>query len=127
MRKSERYNYIIDYFVKNSASTETELHYRAPFELLVAVMLSAQCTDKRINQVTPPLFEAYPTAYEMAQATPEEIFYYIKSVSYPNSKASHLSEMAKVLVEKFNGTVPDSFDNLIKSSIPSFSPRMRTS
>ena len=91
---------------------ESELHYSNPFELLCAVMLSAQCTDKRVNMVTPALFAAYPTAETMAKATPEEVFLYIKSVSYPNAKAQHLVGMAQRLVEAYNGEVPSNIDDL---------------
>lgn len=91
---------------------ESELHYRNPYELLVAVMLSAQCTDKRVNMVTPALFSAYPTAEAMAEASAEDIFGYIRSVSYPNSKAQHLAGMARMLVERFGGQVPDTVEQL---------------
>lgn len=91
---------------------ESELHYRNPYELLVAVMLSAQCTDKRVNMVTPALFSAYPTAEAMAEASAEDIFAYIRSVSYPNSKAQHLAGMARMLVERFGGQVPDTVEQL---------------
>lgn len=91
---------------------ESELHYRNPYELLVAVMLSAQCTDKRVNMVTPALFSAYPTAQAMAEASAEDIFGYIRSVSYPNSKAQHLAGMARMLVERFGGQVPDTVEQL---------------
>ena len=90
----------------------SELHYRDPYELLVAVMLSAQCTDKRVNMVTPALFSAYPTAQAMAEASAEDIFGYIRSVSYPNSKAQHLAGMARMLVERFGGQVPDTVEQL---------------
>ncbi len=93
---------------------ESELDYHTPFELLVAVILSAQCTDKRINQVTPQLFANYPTAQEMAQATPDEIYEYIHSVSYPNNKAKHLVGMAKMLADSYNGEVPSSGEELEK-------------
>jgi len=91
---------------------ETELHYGSPFQLLVAVMLSAQCTDKRVNMVTPALFEAYPDAAAMAQATPDDLFHYIRSVSYPNSKSQHLAAMARMLVNDYGGEVPDNIDDL---------------
>lgn len=91
---------------------ESELHYRNPYELLVAVMLSAQCTDKRVNMVTPALFSAYPTAEALAEASAEDIFGYIRSVSYPNSKAQHLAGMARMLVERFGGQVPDTVEQL---------------
>ena len=86
---------------------ETELHYETPFQLLVAVILSAQCTDKRVNMVTPALFAAYPDAKAMSQATPEEIFSYVHSVSYPNNKSKHLAAMARMLVSEFGGVVPE--------------------
>ena len=91
---------------------ESELHYRNPYELLVAVMLSAQCTDKRVNMVTPALFSAYPTAEAMAEASAEDIFAYLRSVSYPNSKAQHLAGMARMLVDRFGGQVPDTVEQL---------------
>ena len=91
---------------------ESELHYSNPFELLCAVMLSAQCTDKRVNMVTPALFAAYPTAAAMAKASAEEVFQYVKSVSYPNAKAQHLVGMAQRLVEAYNGEVPSNIDDL---------------
>lgn len=91
---------------------ETELHYETPFQLLVAVILSAQCTDKRINQVTPRLFNDFPTAEAMAATTPDVIFEYIRSVSYPNNKAKHLVAMAKMLQEKFGGDVPSTGEQL---------------
>ncbi len=114
MRKKERYEKVIAYFEQAMPIAETELHYDNPFQLLMAVILSAQCTDKRINQISPALFEAYPTPEVMAVATPEAVFEYVKSVSYPNSKANHLIGMAKMLVEKFNGIVPDNLDDLIQ-------------
>ena len=91
---------------------ESELNYRNPFELLVAVILSAQCTDKRVNLTTPALFEAYPTAEAMAEATAEDIFPYIRSISYPNNKARHLAAMARMLMEEFGGEVPSDLDAL---------------
>ena len=91
---------------------ESELHYNNPYELLVAVMLSAQCTDKRVNMVTPSLFAAYPTAEALAKSSSDEVFEYIKSVSYPRSKAEHLVAMAKRLVEVYHGVVPDNIDDL---------------
>lgn len=92
----------------------TELVYHNPFEILVAVILSAQCTDKRVNMVTPALFAAYPSAQAMAKATEEELLHYIKSVSYPNSKARHLQQMAAMLVDEFNGIVPDTMEQLTR-------------
>ena len=114
MRKQELYNLVIDFFQKTMPVAETELHYSNPFELLVAVILSAQCTDKRVNMITPPLFKDYPTPEAMAAATPEVIFEYIHSVSYPNNKAKHLVGMANMLVKDFNSEVPDTLENLIK-------------
>ena len=113
MTKKERYERFIAYFQKAMPEANTELHYENPFQLLCAVMLSAQCTDKRVNMVTPALFEAFPTPEIMAIASQEEVLHYVKSVSYPNSKATHLVEMAKLLVEKHNGKVPGDFDALV--------------
>lgn len=112
MRKKERYQHILNWFQENVPVAETELNYNSPFELLIAVILSAQCTDKRVNIVTPALFEAFPTPEVMAQATPEHVFEYIKSISYPNNKAKHLVGMAKKLVEDFSGQVPDNQEDL---------------
>ena len=114
MLKAERYRHFLDYFIKNQPAPVTELHYNNPYQLLVAVILSAQCTDKRINQVTPALFERFPDAESLAASTPEEIFTYIRSVSYPNNKAKHLAGMGKMLMEVFNGQVPSGLDDLQK-------------
>jgi endonuclease-3 len=114
MLKPERYGHFVDYFSKNQPNAVTELHYNNPFQLLIAVILSAQCTDKRINQVTPALFERFPTAQSLAQSTSDEVFTYIRSVSYPNNKAKHLVGMAKMLVEVFNSEVPSEIDDLQK-------------
>lgn len=114
MNKKERYKAILEWFATNVPVAETELHYNNAFELLVAVILSAQCTDKRINSVTPKLFFDYPTAEAMAASTPEIIYEYIKSVSYPKNKAKHLVGMAQMLVENFNSTVPSDIDELQK-------------
>lgn len=114
MRKEERYKEIISWFKTHMPVAETELHYENPFQLLVAVMLSAQCTDKRVNLVTPALFAAYPTPEAMAEATPENLFEYIRSVSYPNNKARHLAEMARMLVQKMDGCVPDTLEELMR-------------
>ena len=116
MTLRERYEAIIAYFTEAMPVAETELKYEDPFQLLVAVMLSAQCTDKRVNMVTPALFEAFPTAEAMAAATEEEVLVYVKSVSYPNSKARHLVEAARQLVERFNGQVPETLEEL--TSLP---------
>ena len=114
MTKKERYSAVIAWFEENMPVAETELHYSSPFELLVAVILSAQCTDKRVNMITPRLFFDYPTPEAMAEATPEVIFEYISSISYPNNKAKHLVGMAKMLVNQFGGEVPDNTDDLQK-------------
>jgi endonuclease-3 len=114
MLKQERYRHFVDYFSKNQPDAVTELHYGSPFQLLIAVILSAQCTDKRINQVTPALFERFPTPESLAAATSDEVFTYIRSVSYPNNKAKHLVGMAKVLVDVFKGEVPSDIDQLQK-------------
>ena len=116
MTKKERYEAAIAYFQETMPIAETELHYGNAFQLLVAVILSAQCTDKRINQVTPALFEAYPTAEDMAAATEEEVLAYVKSVSYPNSKARHLVETARKLTTDFQGEVPSTMKEL--TSLP---------
>lgn len=112
MKKKELYQNVIAYFQQAMPMPETELHYETPFQLLVAVILSAQCTDKRINQVTPRLFNDFPTAEAMAATTPDVIFEYIRSVSYPNNKAKHLVAMAKILQEKFGGDVPSTGEQL---------------
>lgn len=112
MKKKELYQNVIAYFQQAMPMPETELHYETPFQLLVAVILSAQCTDKRINQVTPRLFNDFPTAEAMAATTPDVIFEYIRSVSYPNNKAKHLVAMAKMLQEKFGGEVPSTGEQL---------------
>ena len=114
MTKKDRYKYFVDYFSKNQPNPETELHYNDPYQLMVAVILSAQCTDKRINMITPALFERYPNPQALAQATPEDIFTFIRSVSYPNNKAKHLAGMAKMLVDVFNGEIPGDVDELQK-------------
>jgi endonuclease-3 len=114
MTKQDRYKHFVEYFSKNKPDPVTELHYDNPFQLLVAVILSAQCTDKRINQVTPALFERFPTPESLAASTSDEVFTYIRSVSYPNNKAKHLVGMAKILVEVFNSVVPSAIDNLQK-------------
>ena len=93
-------------------SAQTELHYKDPFQLLVAVILSAQCTDKRVNMTTPALFQAYPDPQSMAQATPDDLFSYIHSISYPHNKSKHLAAMARTLVEQFGGNVPSDIDQL---------------
>jgi len=112
MTRKQLYREVAAYFRQAMPEAKTELHYDNPFQLLVAVVLSAQCTDKRVNMVTPKLFEAYPTAEAMAQATPEAILPFIRSVSYPNSKAKHLAGMAKMLCEKHGGEVPQDMERL---------------
>ncbi|MCD8310457.1 MAG: endonuclease III [Prevotellaceae bacterium] len=114
MRIAERYKQVIEWFRKNRPVAETELHYDNPFELLVAVMLSAQCTDKRVNMITPALFRDFPTPEALAATTPETVFEYIRSVSYPNSKAKHLVGMARMLVETFHSEVPDTLEALVR-------------
>ena len=113
MNKKERYDKILEHFREKMPVVTTELDFGSTFQLLVAVVLSAQCTDKRINQVTPDLFAHYPDAKSMAKAEEEEVFEWIKSVSYPNAKAKHLVEMARVLMEKFDGEVPSTLDELL--------------
>ena len=112
MTIKQRYEGIIEYFSAEMPVAESELNYGSTFELLVAVILSAQCTDKRVNMVTPALFEAYPTPQAMAEASAEEIFPYIRSVSYPNNKARHLASMAPMLCEEFGGEVPSDLKEL---------------
>lgn len=116
MTKKELYEGFIAYFEKTMPEVNTELHYGSPFQLLVAVILSAQCTDKRVNMVTPRLFADFPTPEVMAVANPELIFDYVKSISYPNSKAKHLVGMAQKLVTDFNSRVPDNLKDL--TSLP---------
>lgn len=114
MKKQDLYHHVLAYLEEvHRSDTETELHYGNPFELIVAVVLSAQCTDKRINLVTPALFAAYPTPAEMAKAEPEDIFEYIKTVSYPNNKARHLAGLARRLMEAYGGRVPDKLEDLV--------------
>lgn len=114
MTKQERYDGVINYFLTHVPVAETELHYGNPFELLVAVILSAQCTDKRVNMVTPKLFKDYPNAEALAAASPETVFQYIRSVSYPNNKAKHLVGMANMLLHDFHNKVPSEVDELQK-------------
>ena len=112
MKTADRFEHILSWFETHMPVAESELHFANPFQCLVAVMLSAQCTDKRVNMVTPALFAAYPTPEAMAQATADEVFPYIQSVSYPRSKAEHLVAMAQRLVEVYHGQVPDSIEEL---------------
>lgn len=114
MRKKERYEKVIEWFQQNRPIAETELQYSNPFELLIAVILSAQCTDKRVNQITPALFRDFPTPEALAATTPEVVFEYIRSVSYPNNKAKHLVGMAQMLVEQFHSEVPDTHEALTR-------------
>lgn len=114
MGKKELYRKVIEYFKEAMPAAETELHYENPFQLLIAVILSAQCTDKRVNMVTPALFRDFPTAEALSATTPEVVYEYIKSVSYPNNKSKHLTGMAKMLVEDFQGQVPDTLEELVK-------------
>ena len=112
MTTKARYAGVIEWFQSHMPVAESELHYGNPYELLVSVILSAQCTDKRVNITTPALFAAFPTPQAMAQATPEEIYPYIKSISYPNNKARNLAGMARMLCEEFGGEVPSDLDQL---------------
>jgi endonuclease-3 len=112
MRKPERFRHLIEYFTSHFPEPQTELQYHNAYELLVAVVLSAQCTDKRVNMVTPALLQAYPTPAHLATATPEEILPYIKSISYPNNKAKHLSGLGKMLVNDFQAEVPSTVEEL---------------
>ena len=114
MTKKERYKHILDYFRATQPLTSSELNWDNPFQLLVAVMLSAQCTDKRVNMVTPALFRDYPTPQALASAEEFEIYEYVKSISYPNAKTSHLIAAAKILVHEYAGEVPSDMDKLLK-------------
>lgn len=113
MTRRQRFGSIIAWFEENMPVAETELHYGSPFQLLVAVILSAQCTDRRVNLVTPPLFERFPTPESLAGASFDEVFPFVKSVSYPNAKARHLIETARKLVADFGGEVPSGIDELM--------------
>lgn len=112
MKKSERYQLLIDYFLKHQPDAETELVYTDPYELIVAVILSAQCTDKRVNMITPGFFKKYPKPVVLANASQDQVFELIKSCSYPNNKAKNLIGMAKTLVDKFNGIMPSDIKDL---------------
>lgn len=116
MTKKERYKHVLNWFSTNMPIAETELHYDNPFHLLVAVILSAQCTDKRVNMVTPPLFKAFPVPQVMAESSVDEVYQYIKSISYPNNKAKNLIGMAKKVVNDFGGKIPETLEEL--ESIP---------
>ena len=114
MNRKEKYVFILNYFSENMPRVTTELEFSSVFQLLVATILSAQCTDKRINQVTPALFKRFPDAASMANVEPEELFDYIRSVSYPNSKAKHLVEMSRMVTKDYNGVVPSEMKELMK-------------
>ncbi len=114
MKTSDRYARLLSYFAAAQPDPETELRYTSPYELLVAVVLSAQCTDKRVNQVTPALFSRFPTPAHLASADPEEVFPFIASVSYPNNKAKHLAGLGRLLMSEFGGVVPSDVNDLQK-------------
>ena len=114
MTRKERYQFTIEYFEKNMPVAETELEFRDPFQLLVAVILSAQCTDKRVNMTTPSIFAKYPDVHSMSKASFDELFPFIKSISYPNNKTKHLIGMANKVVEQFNGEIPMTVDELVQ-------------
>lgn len=114
MTKKERYQFVIDYFLSHAPNAETELLYDDPYELLVAVILSAQCTDKRVNETTPKIFSKFPDILSLSKTTPEELFPLIKNISYPNNKTKHLIGMAKMVMENFGGKIPMTVEELIK-------------
>ena len=114
MKKKDRYNFVLEYFSKEMPRVTTELEFGSVYQLLVAVILSAQCTDKRVNMITPRLFECYPDAKSMAAAEADEVYELIKSVSYPNSKSRHLVEMSRMLMAEYGGEVPNTMDDLMK-------------
>lgn len=114
MTRKERYNFILSYFRQREPNATTELQFASAFQLLCATLLSAQCTDKRINEVTPALFARYPTPQLMAQASPDDVFEFVHSVSYPNAKSRHLVDMARMLVAQYGGVVPDDPKELVK-------------
>lgn len=114
MTRKERYQYIIDYFSRHSPDAETELLYDNPFQLLVAVILSAQCTDKRVNQTTPAIFDRYPDAKSLSAASFEELFPLIRSISYPNNKTKHLIGMARMVLDEFGGNIPMTVEELVR-------------
>jgi endonuclease III len=114
MTRKQRYQFVINYFQQHAPDAETELLYDNPYQLLVAVILSAQCTDKRVNMTTPAIFEKYPDAHSLSKASFDELFPLIKSISYPNNKTKHLIGMANMLVERFNGQVPLTVDELVQ-------------
>src|SRR5919206_887819 len=112
MTRKERFDFVIKYFQEHNPDAETELIYTNPYELLVAVILSAQCTDKRVNITTPAIFEKYPTVQDLSKATFDELFPYIKSISYPNNKTKHLIAMANMVVKAFGGKIPMTVEEL---------------
>ena len=114
MTKKERYEKVIEWFSETMPSPTTELHYDSPFHLLLAVILSAQCTDKRVNMVTPALFEAFPDPKSLAESTEEHVYSFIKSVTFPNNKTRHLIRAAKILTEEFGGEMPSDIDGLMR-------------
>jgi endonuclease-3 len=114
MTRKERYNAIIGWFQENQPVASSELHFQNPYQLLVAVILSAQCTDRRVNVVTPPLFERFPAPEDLASATFDDVYPYVKSVSYPNAKARHLIAMAQMLVNEYGSVVPSDIDALMR-------------
>jgi len=114
MTRKEKYSFVISYFQQHNPDAETELTYDSPYELLVAVILSAQCTDKRVNLTTPAIFSRYPTAKALSAASFDDLFPLIKSISYPNNKTKHLIGMATMLMEKFNGEIPLTVDELVQ-------------
>ena len=114
MDKKERFENVLAWFRENMPVAETELEYKNPFQLLVAVILSAQCTDKRVNLITPELFKRFPDPETLAAASPDEVFTYIRSISYPNNKAKHLVGMAKMLISDFHSQVPETMEELVK-------------
>jgi endonuclease-3 len=114
MKTKERYKKVIEWFKLNMPTAETELSYRSPYELIVAVILSAQCTDKRVNLITPDLLKRFPAPEKLAEAEPDEVFEYIRSCTYPNNKAKHLVGMARKLISDYNGIIPQDVDELIK-------------
>ena len=114
MKKKELYQFVIDYFLSHTPDAETELIYDDPYELLVSVILSAQCTDKRVNETTPSVFKKFPNVYSLSKGTSEELFPLIKSISYPNNKTKHLIGMAKMVVDKYNGQIPMTVGELVQ-------------
>ena len=114
MTRKDRYKFVIDYFLEHTPDAETELIYDNPYQLLTAVILSAQCTDKRVNMTTPAIFEKYPDVEAISKTTFDELFPYIKSISYPNNKTKHLIGMAKMVMEKFSGKVPMTVEELVQ-------------